>query len=364
MYITEAEEPLKALKNPYEATIYAVGGCVRDYILERDIKDVDLASALLPQTFKDICKKKGFKTIDVGIDHGTVTVEINGKYYEHTTFREDVYTDGRKAKVKFTSSLGSDALRRDFTMNSLYYKSPKMSQYLKEANHLLPNSHFEDIQEGIIRACGNNPDARFREDYLRIMRLLRFAIRYEDDMTIESKTLNAALGWAHNIKNHVSTERILEELFKAFSTRKEKYLWYLKNKELGVTIGKKVLGIDFSKTSLIWEPQTFKAFLIQILTINRDLITLLPITRKDEKAFNLLNSLLTVGPNKKEELWKRKNSFTSNIAADYFFGSPFYLTILEGEKEVERVTKDWPKHLTGKEIGVWQKKEFGKKFPI
>lgn len=356
MYIQEADEPLEILNNnPYSAKVYAVGGCVRDTLLRREIKDIDLASGLWPETFKDVCTQKGLKTIDVGIDHGTVTVVINGNHYEHTTFREDVYTNGRKAKVKFSSYLSKDSNRRDFTMNSIYYSIEGLAK---------PREHYNDlVGEGIIKSCGD-PLKRFREDYLRIMRLLRFAIRYESELVIESRTLESALREAHNITKHVSSERIIDELFKAFSDNKERYLIFLKERELGQTISKEVLGIDFRATPLIWEPYNFKSFLIQICTINRNLVNLLPITRRDEKAFNLLNSLLTLGPNKKEEFWKRKNTFTSSIAVDYFFGSPFYLTILEGEKEVEHITKNWPKHLNGKEIGIWQKKEFGKRFQI
>ena len=146
----------------YEA--YAVGGCVRDSVLGREPNDWDITTSAKPEEVKKLFKV----TIDTGIQHGTVTVLIKGTGYEVTTYRIDgEYTDHRRPdEVTFTSKLSEDLLRRDFTINAMAYNNVSGLVDLYGG--------VEDLEKGIIR-CVGNPDDRFDEDALRIMRAVRFA---------------------------------------------------------------------------------------------------------------------------------------------------------------------------------------------
>lgn len=185
-------------KGGYEA--YVVGGCVRDYLMGIKPHDYDITTSALPQQVKSLFKH----TVDTGIQHGTVTVVENGECFEVTTFRVDgEYKDNRHPEsVSFTDKLSGDLSRRDFTVNAIAYS---------------PNSGFvdmfggmEDIKSRVIRGVGE-PDLRFKEDALRMMRALRFSAQLDFD--IEDKTLEAVSDNAELIKN-ISVERIREELFK------------------------------------------------------------------------------------------------------------------------------------------------------
>ena len=103
-----------------ESKVRFVGGCVRKAICGEIIDDIDLATSLEPDQIKKKLSKKNIKLIDTGIEHGTITAIINKKKFEITTLRKDISTDGRHAKVEFTSSWDQDASRRDFTINSIY----------------------------------------------------------------------------------------------------------------------------------------------------------------------------------------------------------------------------------------------------
>ena len=176
---------------------WCVGGAVRDNLLGYASKDFDLATAATPT---EVCKLFR-RTIPIGIEHGTVAVlDKNGRPHEVTTFRRDVQTDGRHAVVEFGVSLEDDLARRDFTINAI-------------AHHPLqydwrdPFDGAADLAAGTIRAVGD-PMQRFREDYLRIMRALRFAARF--GFTIEADTWNAAKANTAGLK-HLSAERVREE---------------------------------------------------------------------------------------------------------------------------------------------------------
>ena len=182
----------------YEA--YAVGGCVRDSLLGRTPNDWDITTSATPQEIKAVFKR----TIDTGIKHGTVTVLLRGEGYEVTTFRIDgEYSDHRRPDgVTFTRELSEDLLRRDFTINAMAYsdKTGVVDLY----------GGVEDLDKGIIR-CVGNPDDRFNEDALRIMRAVRFAAQLGFD--IEEATRTAATSHAPEL-SQVSAERIETELTK------------------------------------------------------------------------------------------------------------------------------------------------------
>ncbi|MBC1520543.1 CCA tRNA nucleotidyltransferase [Listeria aquatica] len=182
----------------YEA--YFVGGAVRDYLLKRDVNDVDIATSAFPSEVKQLFRK----TYDTGIQHGTVTVRQEGELYEVTTFRtEGKYVDFRRpSEVHFVRSLEEDLLRRDFTMNAIAMdKTGKLHDpFLGETA----------IWRREIKAVGEAKH-RFREDALRIMRAVRFLSQLE--FTLEEKT-RQALNEEVDLLAHTAVERIRVEWVK------------------------------------------------------------------------------------------------------------------------------------------------------
>ena len=152
-------------------SIYVVGGSIRDALLNREITDIDFATPLEPKTITEILNKENIKFIDVGINHGTVTAIINERKFEITTFRNDIFTDGRHAQVSFSNSLEEDALRRDFTINAMYLD--------KSGNLIDPTDGKKDLENRVVRFIGR-PDERIKEDYLRILRYFRFLALFGD----------------------------------------------------------------------------------------------------------------------------------------------------------------------------------------
>lgn len=182
-------------------TLYLVGGAVRDYLLRRKNDDYDLTTSALPEEVKAMFRR----TIDTGIKHGTVTVIYKGGHYEITTFRtEGDYSDSRHPdSVTFVRSLEEDLKRRDFTINALAVDIPT-------GEIIDMHGGIDDLEGGIIRAIGD-PEERFKEDALRMMRACRFTSKL--GFTIEERTLSAIKDQHENIRK-VSVERIKEELDK------------------------------------------------------------------------------------------------------------------------------------------------------
>ena len=190
----------------YEA--YFVGGCVRDYLLNDDFSDIDITTNSLPDEVKKIFRK----SIDTGIQHGTVTILINGDSFEVTTFRtEDDYIDHRTPeKVEFVSDLKEDLDRRDFTINAMALDSKgKLYDY---------HCGEKDLRNKIIKTV-NNPNERFFEDALRMLRAFRFSSKL--GFEIEENTLKAIKNNAELIK-FVSIERIVNEFRKLLTGKGNK----------------------------------------------------------------------------------------------------------------------------------------------
>ncbi len=181
---------------------YAVGGCVRDSLLGKTPNDWDITTSAKPENMKSVFAD--FHCIDTGIKHGTVTVVIDGEPLEITTFRLDgEYEDNRHPKsVTFTSNLGADLGRRDFTVNAMAYSKMTGTVDLFGGQN--------DLKNGIIR-CVGDPDRRFNEDALRILRALRFASAL--DFEIEEKTAQSLLK-NRALLGNISEERIAKELLK------------------------------------------------------------------------------------------------------------------------------------------------------
>ena len=204
-------------KKGFEA--WAVGGCIRDSVLNRRPGDWDITTNAKPAEVKSIFKR----TVDTGIQHGTVTVLIKDKSFEVTTYRLDgKYEDSRHpCEVTFTADLVEDLKRRDFTINAMAYNS--------RAGLVDAFGGVEDIKKRLIRAVGS-PEERFKEDALRIMRAVRFSASLDFD--IEEKTFEAIKKETGNLKK-ISAERIREELVKLIASSHPEKLLTLS--ECGIT---------------------------------------------------------------------------------------------------------------------------------
>ena len=192
-----------------ESEIRFVGGCIRKILNKEQIDDIDLATNLTPQEIKIALDKFNLKYFETGIKHGTISSIINEKKFEITSLRKDISTDGRHAKVEFTKDWLIDASRRDFTINSIYADL--------DGNLFDPFEGKFDLENGQIKFIGN-PEIRIQEDYLRIMRYIRFFLNYSEiphDENIKKIILKNING----IKN-LSKNRILDELKKLFLSSK------------------------------------------------------------------------------------------------------------------------------------------------
>ena len=181
-----------------------VGGCVRKLITEEKIDDMDIAINIEPEKIKKVLVEQKIKFIETGITHGTITVLINDFKFEITSLRKDLSTDGRHAKVEFTSNWEQDAQRRDFTINAIY------SDISGEVYD--PLNGIEDLKNGIIKFIGD-PNQRIQEDYLRILRYLRFYTQYNKNKFHDEITIKAIKRNLDGLAK-ISRERILGELFK------------------------------------------------------------------------------------------------------------------------------------------------------
>ena len=180
-----------------------VGGCVRDALLGREVKDIDAATPLAPEHVIDLLAVSAIKAVPTGLKHGTVTAVINGRHVEITTLRRDVATDGRHAEVEYTEDWEADAARRDFTINALYF-SPEgeLFDYF---------SGQEDLKAGRVRFIGE-AEKRIKEDYLRILRFFRFHARYGKG-TPDTIALKVCAELAPHL-SELSGERVQEEMLK------------------------------------------------------------------------------------------------------------------------------------------------------
>ena len=183
-----------------------IGGCVRDALNNIAIKDIDIATTLLPFEVQNIFQKAGYKTLNVGEKFGTIVVFIDKNPYEITTLRKDLETDGRRATVvKYTRDWKEDALRRDFTINAMSYCPIEQKLY----------DYFggqEDLKNRKIKFVGN-PRTRVEEDFLRILRFFRFYAYFGDHSSIDHQSLEACIYYADKIKA-LSGERKYSEFYK------------------------------------------------------------------------------------------------------------------------------------------------------
>jgi poly(A) polymerase len=202
------EALLRALDGDGEET-RIVGGAVRNALLGHPVHEVDLTTTATPDVVSARASKAGFKPVPTGIEHGTVTVVVEGVPFEVTTLREDVETHGRRATVRFGRDFAADARRRDFTINALSAdRHGRVHDYV---------GGLADLERRRVRFIGD-PSARIREDYLRILRFFRFHSEYGEGPPDEA-------GFAAAIRERagvaiLSRERIRTEFLKLLVTRR------------------------------------------------------------------------------------------------------------------------------------------------
>ena len=180
-----------------------VGGCVRKYLLNQKIDDIDIATVLQPEEIIKKFEKTNVKVKKTGIEHGTLTLVLEKQHFEITTLRKDVSTDGRHASVVFTNDWEEDSQRRDFTFNAIYMSG--------KGKIFDPHLGVHDLKNKIVKFIGD-PDQRIKEDYLRILRFLRFSIEYSN-FDFNKETLRAIQKNLGGVTK-LSKERIFIELNK------------------------------------------------------------------------------------------------------------------------------------------------------
>ncbi len=241
-YVIEMPQEVKDIIRQIEQSgfeAYAVGGCVRDCILGRVPQDWDITTSALPEQIKAVFRR----TIDTGIQHGTVTVMIGKNGYEITTYRIDgEYKDCRHPEqVEFSASLKDDLKRRDFTINAMAYN---------ERDGLVDEFEgIEDLEKKVIRCVGDARE-RFTEDALRMMRAVRFSAQL--GFEIEKNTYSAISELAPSI-SHVSMERVQVELVKTLLSEHPEYV--MRYQETGLfshvlpEVGR-LLGSKYAKSAV------------------------------------------------------------------------------------------------------------------
>ena len=195
-----------------------VGGCVRNYLLSKKIDDIDIATIFTPSEIKKKLQNTKFKIVDTGLDHSSVTVVSENKKFELTTLRKDLKTDGRYAEIETIDDWNEDSKRRDFTINAIYLN--------KKGKIFDPQQGINDLNNNVVKFIGD-PQRRIEEDFLRIIRFLRFTIQYNSQ--VEHSTVQAIKLKLNGIKN-LSKERVLSELLKILNL--ENFFKIVHNKEL------------------------------------------------------------------------------------------------------------------------------------
>lgn len=189
------------------ATLYAVGGLVRNTLLGLPVYDIDITSKVRPDRIIEICEQRGYLAVPKGIDFGMIEVHIGSASFEHTTFRSDSYVEGgthRPEKIEFSDTVEKDAFRRDFTVNALY-----IDVLTGEISD--PTGGMRDLEERLIRTTSADPFVVLHDDGVRILRMVRFAA--ELGFEVEPNTFETAKALVSNL-NGISPERIRDELNK------------------------------------------------------------------------------------------------------------------------------------------------------
>ena len=298
-----------------------VGGCIRKVINKEEIDDIDLATNLTPTQVCEALNKNNIKYYETGIEHGTITAVINDKSFEITTLRKDISTDGRHAEVEFSDDWKEDASRRDFSINAIYSD--------QEGNLFDPFNGRKDILEGNINFIGS-VEKRIKEDYLRILRYIRFFLNYSkkkhDPKTLKNIKINL-----DGISN-LSSERLLNELKKILKSNGFKNVSRDKESlELLSLIFPQLIRINsFEKLNSISEEIYQKSdfiFLLSVMIINETdnvdyFLYKFNLSKKDQKRIKILDNFY------KDKITKNTFKEKNLIKILYFQGRQAILDIL------------------------------------
>jgi len=262
-----------------------VGGAVRDALLDRKLIDIDFATSYNPTELIALCKEKKVKYIETGLKHGTITIIIESFSYEVTSLRKDIQTNGRHAIVSYGRNWQEDSLRRDFTINALYLGfSGKLYDF---------HDGLTDLQNKKLCFIGD-PRQRIKEDFLRILRLLRFFAQL-NDFHFDNKLLEICQSLRRGIKN-LSAARIRAEFFKILrGTNYYQALKYLVRYNLCdyfIQINDAQLKLLAKYSQINTPPPKIKVLLALIIIHSKDW----------QATFNLLNSSLNLTRIEKQQI--------------------------------------------------------------
>ena len=287
---TEVEQIFNAIHSFSEKSeIRYVGGCVRKIINKEQVDDIDLAVNLKPLDVCDALDRKNIRYFKSGIEHGTITALINEIKFEITSLRKDVDTDGRHAIVEFSNNWKEDASRRDFTINSIYADI--------EGNLFDPFDGKRDLENGKVRFIGDI-ETRIKEDYLRILRYIRFFLNYSKDKH-EVKIIKIIKQNLRGVSD-ISSERLLDEFKKLLRSNSLSKL--TKNQDCLEIIN--LIFPQFKNISMFGKLNNFAKenflkvdfiFLLSLLTIDGTdnvnyFIYKFNISKKDQKKLLFLNN--------------------------------------------------------------------------
>ena len=331
----------------YESEIRYVGGCIRKIINNEKVDDIDLATNLKPKQVCQALKKKNINYFESGVEHGTITA-VEDKYkFEITTLRKDIFTDGRHAKVEFSNDWKEDALRRDFTINSIYSD--------RDGNLFDPFNGKKDLENGIINFIGDS-DRRIKEDYLRILRYVRFFLNYSK----QSHNLEVIKKLKMNIDgiSKLSKERLLDELKKIIKIDTlEKLIKDKLSLELILIIFPELKNIKvFSKLSTsnkdLLKQQDFIFLLSLIIFDDTDNVDYFlykfNISKKNQKRIKIIDNFY------KEKITTETFTENSMNKIFYFHGKQASLDILNHRiiksKKTDQILKELSKYYENLEI--------------
>lgn len=320
---TRVSDLFKVISNYNDLSeIRYVGGCVRKILNNEKFDDIDLATNLKPDEVKECLENNNIDFFETGIDHGTITARIDKKNFEITSLRKDVSTDGRRAVVEFTNEWTEDALRRDFTINSIYAD--------KEGNLFDPNDGVKDLENGKIEFIGD-PEKRVKEDYLRILRYVRFFLNYSK----QKHKLNVKKIIKQNISGIVklSKERLIDELKKLVMSNgfinigNDEFC-----KEIVLLIFPQVKNIDiFKKLNKNYKSEILKKdfiFLLSLLIIDETdstefFLYKFNVSNEAKKRINFLKEIYDKSND--------KNTFSKNNLQKifYFQGKSYLLDVID-----------------------------------
>ena len=345
----KVDQIFKAIKqNSTSGEIRYVGGCIRKILNNEVVDDIDLATNLEPQEVCEILKNSNIKFYESGIEHGTITAMIDNFKFEITTLREDVETDGRHAKIKFSKDWKKDASRRDFTINSIYSD---------DAGNLFdPFNGKKDLENGYIKFIGE-PDKRIKEDYLRILRYLRFYSNYSKHHhdTDVIKKIKINIGGISKL----SKERLFDELKKITNIKTlEKLSKDKTSSEIFLMIFPEIKNLDFFSKL---KPHSYNLarefdfiFLLMLMILDNSdnadyFLYKFNISNKDKKRIKILDNFYRENSSKKITLNDLNKIF-------YFSGKQAVIDILNYKifksKKLDLKLKEFKDHFINKIIPI------------